>query len=82
MRSRVTVTVRPEVLAVAEEDVAAGRSPSVSAWVDSAMETKAAQDELVATLAEMRSELGPATAEETAWARDALGLPPLAEDRA
>ncbi len=73
-RSRLTVTVRPEVLAAAEEDVAAGRAKSVSAWVDGAMEEKARRDDLVALLAEMRAEIGPATPEDDAWARRVLGL--------
>lgn len=73
-RSRVTVTVRPQVLAAAEEEVAAGRASSLSAWVDQAMEEKARREELSGLLAEMRSENGPATGEEEAWARHALGL--------
>lgn len=73
-RSRVTVTVRPQVLAAAEEEVAAGRASSLSAWVDQAMEEKARREELAELLAEMRAENGPATAKEDAWARHALGL--------
>ena len=73
-RSRVTVTVRPQVLAAAEEEVAAGRASSLSAWVDQAMEEKARREELAELLAEMRAENGAATAEEDAWARHALGL--------
>lgn len=73
-RSRVTVTVRPHVLAAAEDEVAAGRASSLSAWVDQAMEEKARREELVDLLAEMRAENGLATAEEDAWARHALGL--------
>ena len=73
-RSRITVTVRPEVLAAAEEQVAAGRSSSVSAWVDQAMEEKARHEDLVGLLAEMRAENGAASEEEDAWARAVLGL--------
>lgn len=73
-RPRVTVTVRPQVLAAAEEEVAAGRASSLSAWVDQAMEEKARREELAELLAEMRAENGPATAGEDAWARHALGL--------
>ena len=73
-RSRVTVTVRPEVLEVAEADVAAGRASSLSAWVDQAMGEKARHDELVALLEEMQAENGPATEEEDQWARRVLGL--------
>lgn len=73
-RSRVTVTVRPQVLAAAEQEVAAGRASSVSAWVDQAMEEKARREELAVLLAEMQAENGPATPEEDAWARQVLGL--------
>ena len=73
-RSRVTVTVRPQVLAAAEEEVASGRAASLSAWVDQAMEEKVRREELSMLLAEMRAENGPAKEEEEAWARRALGL--------
>jgi hypothetical protein len=73
-RSRVTVTVRPQVLAAAEEEVASGKAASLSAWVDQAMEEKARREELAGLLAEMRAENGPATEQEDAWARHALGL--------
>jgi hypothetical protein len=73
-RSRVTVTVRPQVLAAAEEEVASGKAPSLSAWVDQAMEEKARREELAELLAEMQADNGPATAQEDEWARHALGL--------
>lgn len=73
-KTRVTVTVDPRTLAAAEEQVARGRAASLSAWVDLAMEEKARRDDLVALLAEMRAENGPATDEEDAWARAVLGL--------
>jgi hypothetical protein len=73
-KSRVTVTVRREVLARAERQVRRGRAKSVSAWVDSAMEEKARREDLAALLAEMKAESGPATPKEEAWARSVLGL--------
>lgn len=73
-KARVTVTVRREILRKAERQVRKGRAASVSAWVDSAMEEKARREDLAALLAEMRTEGGPAGAEEEAWARDVLGL--------
>lgn len=69
-----TVTVRPEVLALAEDEVSAGRASSLSAWVDQAMEEKARREDLIVLLAEMRADNGPATDEEDAWARSVLGL--------
>jgi len=74
MRTRVTVTVDEAAVRAAEAAVAAGRAPSVSAWVAGAMTDRAQRDSLAAVLAEIRAELGPATDEETAWARSVLGL--------
>lgn len=74
MRTRVTVTVDQEAVAAAEAAVAAGQAASVSAWVAEAMLARARRERLRDVLAEIRAELGPATAEETAWARSVLGL--------
>ncbi len=74
MRSRVTVTVDEAAVRAAEDAVATGRAPSVSAWVAAAMTDRAQRDSLADVLAEIRAELGPATDEETAWARSVLGL--------
>ncbi len=68
------MTVDAEVVARAEAEVAAGRAPSVSAWVAEAMAERARRERLSDVLAEIRTELGPATDEETAWARSVLGL--------
>ena len=74
MRTRVTVTVDQAAVRAAEAAVAAGRASSVSAWVAGAMTDRAQRDSLAHVLAEIRAELGPATDEETAWARGVLGL--------
>ncbi len=74
MRRRLTVTVDEETAGVAEAAVAAGRATSVSAWVASAMAERAQHESLTDVLAQIRAELGPATDEETAWARSVLGL--------
>jgi hypothetical protein len=74
MRSRVTVTVDQETVRTAEAAVAAGRAPSVSAWVAAAMSERARRERLADVLADIRAELGPATDDETAWARSVLGL--------
>lgn len=73
MRKRLTVTVEEAAVRAAEAEVAAGRAPSVSAWVASAMTERAHRESLSNLLAEIRAELGPATDEETAWARSVLG---------
>lgn len=68
------MTVDEAAVHAAEAAVAAGRAPSVSAWVAAAMTDRAHRDNLAEVLAEIRAELGPATDEETAWARSVLGL--------
>ncbi len=73
MRTRVTVTVDEAAFHAAEAAVAAGRARSVSAWVAAAMAERAHRESLANVLAEIRAELGPATDEETAWARSVLG---------
>ncbi len=74
MRVRVTVTVDETAVRSAEAAVAAGRAPSVSAWVAAAMADRANREQLANVLAEIRADLGPATDEETAWAQSVLGL--------
>lgn len=74
MRTRVTVTVDEAAVRAAEAAVTAGHAPSVSAWVAGAMSERAQRKSLAEVLAEIRVELGPATDEETAWARSVLGL--------
>lgn len=74
MRTRLTVTVDEDAVRAAEDAVAAGRAPSVSAWVAAAMTARARRESLADVLADIRAELGPATDEETAWARSVLGL--------
>ena len=72
-RSRVTVTVPDDVLAVARNDVASGGAPSLSACVTDAAETKARRESLIRVLDELlEASGGPLSVEETAWARDQL----------
>ncbi len=74
MRTRVTVTIEQETVDAAEAAVEAGEAASLSAWVATAMAQRAQQEHLKAVLADIRAGLGPATDEETAWARSVLGL--------
>lgn len=74
MRTRLTITVDEETAKAAKSAVERGVAPSVSAWVASAIADQAHREQLKDVLAEIRSELGPATTEETAWARSVLGL--------
>lgn len=69
-----TVTVDETTAKAAKAAVAAGRAASVSAWVASAIEQQARREHFKDVLADIRVELGPATDEETAWARSVLGL--------
>lgn len=74
MSARITVSL-PEVL-VAEVNAAvvAGRAASVSAYVADALREMSGRESLGELLAEIRAEIGPATDDETAWAREALGI--------
>ncbi|MGQ0625410.1 MAG: hypothetical protein ACT4PP_12280 [Sporichthyaceae bacterium] len=74
MKTRLTVSVDEAILVEVEAAVAAGRAPSISAWVAEAMAQRAQRESLRDLLAEIRADLGPATQEETAWARSVLGL--------
>ncbi len=72
-RRRVTVTVPSEALALAEADVAAGRTTSVSAWVAAAMEAKATAESLGDVVRAIAAEAGsPLTEKELSWARKRL----------
>lgn len=74
-KARITVTVPKELLAIVEADVAAGRAPSVSAWVSEAMQQQAGRRTVAEILDEMDDHFGgPVTPEERAWARKRLGL--------
>lgn len=68
------MTVSSEAIEAAEAAVTAGQTPSISVWVAGAMTERARRERLADVLAEIRTELGPATDEETAWARSVLGL--------
>lgn len=73
MKARVTISVEASLVEQAEAAVAAGRAGSVSAWVAEAMAQRARRETLADVLADIRDEIGPATKEETAWARSVLG---------
>lgn len=68
---RITVTVNPAWVARAEEAVAAGEAPSVSAWVDEAMAEKSGGEDIRVILAEMEAD-HPVSEEVRQWARDVL----------
>jgi Arc/MetJ-type ribon-helix-helix transcriptional regulator len=72
---RITISLEDSLVELAESDVAAGRAPSVSAWVANAIRAKAeARSELVADLEDLERRDPSAPAVIQSLAR-ALGLP-------
>jgi len=72
---RITISIEDDLARLAEAEVRAGRSPSVSAWVADAIRAKArARAELVADLEELEHR-EPTTPEMAAVMARALGLP-------
>lgn len=74
MNVRITVSLPEELVAEANSAAATGRASSVSAYVAQALRDKSGRESLDDLLAELVAELGPATEEEGAWVRDALGI--------
>ncbi|HSH59658.1 MAG TPA: hypothetical protein VK988_08485 [Acidimicrobiales bacterium] len=73
-KSKIAVSLPPQLVERAHQAVAAGRAASVSAYVAEALEEKAKLDDLASLLDEMLAETGgPLTVEERAWADEALG---------
>lgn len=73
-KAKITVSLRPELVAHAERAVAEGRAASVSAYVDRALEQQAANDDLDVLLAEMLDATGgPLTDDEIAALDQELG---------
>ncbi len=72
---RITISIEEDLARLAEAEVRAGRSPSVSAWVADAIRAKArARAELVADLEDLEQR-EPTTPEIAAAMSRALGLP-------
>jgi Arc/MetJ-type ribon-helix-helix transcriptional regulator len=72
---RITISLDEELARLAEAEVRAGRSPSVSAWVADAIRAKArARADLVADLEDLEQR-EPTTPEIVASMARALGLP-------
>lgn len=74
MNVRITVSLPEDLVAEANAAAASGRATSVSAYVAEALRQRGGRESLDDLLAELRAELGPATEEENAWAREALGI--------
>lgn len=56
MKQRLTVTVDPELVRAGNQAVAAGISPSLSAWVSAALAERSARDRQLLALAEAIAE--------------------------
>ena len=76
MNRRITVSIPEHLADEAAAAAKSGRAASVSAYVAEALAEKSGRESLGDVLADWRAEVGPATDEETAWARQALGLRP------
>lgn len=75
MKSKITVTLPPALVARVRRAVRAGHADSVNAYVAAALEEKTKLDELADMLTEMLAETGgPLTAGERRAADEALGV--------
>ena len=75
MHKRVTITIDEETLRLAEECVAAGKARSLSAFIANATDPQVRKESIADLAAEvLAASGGPATPEEDAWARRALGM--------
>lgn len=72
MNKRITVSLPEHLVAEATDAADSGRASSVSAYVAQALAEKAGRESLDDFLSDWRGEVGPPTAEETAWAERAL----------
>jgi len=81
-KSKIAVTLPPELVAQARRAVRQKRAESVSAYVAAALEEKAKVDRLADMLTEMLAETGgPITDQERLAADEALGADPRARRR-
>jgi Arc/MetJ-type ribon-helix-helix transcriptional regulator len=69
MKERVTISVEPEVIQIAREDVEAGRATSVSGAVEDAVKARARKRALREALDMWEAEFGPISEETRAWAK-------------
>lgn len=73
-RRKVAVTVPEYLMKIVDEEVAAGKAASVSAFVSDALLEYTEGDTLKALLDDMDREFGPVTEETDEWARTVLGF--------
>lgn len=69
MKKRITISVEPEVVEIAKEDVEAGLAPNVSAAVEDAIVSRKRSRALQEALELSEAEHGPIGEEAMEWAR-------------
>jgi Arc/MetJ-type ribon-helix-helix transcriptional regulator len=69
MKERVTISVEPEVIQIARDEVKAGRAPNVSAAVESAVRARGRRQALREAVELSEAEHGPISEEAKEWAR-------------
>lgn len=72
MKERVTISVEPEVLQIARDDVEAGRAESVSGAVEDAVKARARKRALREALDMWEEEFGPISEEARQWAKEEM----------
>jgi post-segregation antitoxin (ccd killing protein) len=72
MKERVTISVEPDALQVARDEVEAGRAPNVSAAVEEALRARSRRQALLDSVEMWEEEFGPIGEEATEWARREL----------
>jgi hypothetical protein len=73
-RTKLGVSLSTELVAAAQERVAAGAAPSFSAYLNDALAEKVQEDALLAILDRMDAEHGPPGPEAQEWAKRVLGI--------
>ncbi len=68
MKKRITISVEPEVVEIAKEDVEAGRAPTVSAAIEDSVISRRRSRALQEALELSEAEHGPIGEEATEWA--------------
>jgi Arc/MetJ-type ribon-helix-helix transcriptional regulator len=69
MKERVTISVEPQTLQIARDEVEAGRAPNVSAAFEDAVKARARKRALREALDMWEEEFGPIGEEAREWAR-------------
>lgn len=74
MTTKIAISLPDAEVEAARRAVAAGRAPSVSAYIAEAIARRERQDSLTELLDDLDRELGEPAAADYAWADKALGL--------